>query len=321
MNSFQKLNVVFATLAIGTALSSAALADTLNWKCESKWGKDDQIGNMNYITPEKTLAATKLVTKGKAYQLGIETNRLTPAFPPRNYAVTVLTPNQVNGVSLGHTKLTYNDDLVMGWNGVGSQLDGLGHIGIDALYYNCLKGSDIGKVTGLTKLGVETVPPFATRGIVLDMVPLLGKDGIVPEGTAFNKAEIEAAMKRQGVKSIDKGDVVLFHTGWTRLIGKDDKRYGSVEPGLGVEGAKYLAGKGVAAIGADTWGLEVVPFEKDAGVFEVHQILLPINGIFILETMNTEELVKDKAWEFLFTLGPARLTGAVQAIINPVAIK
>jgi kynurenine formamidase len=94
-----------------------------------------------------------------------------------------------------------------------------------------------------------------------------------------------------------------------------------VEPGLGVEGAKYLAGKGVAAIGADTWGLEVVPFEKDVGVFEVHQILLPINGIFILENMNTEELVKDKAWEFLFTLGPARLTGAVQAIINPVAIK
>jgi kynurenine formamidase len=153
------------------------------------------------------------------------------------------------------------------------------------------------------------------------MVPLLGKDGIVPEGTAFNKAEIDAAMKRQGIKSIDKGDVVLFHTGWTSLIGKDDKRYGSVEPGLGVEGAKYLAEKGVAAIGADTWGLEVLPFEKNAGVFEVHQILLPMNGIFILENMNTAAMVKDQAWEFLFTLGPSRLTGAVQAVINPIAIK
>lgn len=85
--------------------------------------------------------------------------------------------------------------------------------------------------------------------------------------------------------------------------------------------AKYLAERGVAAVGADNWGVEVIPFEKDAGVFEVHQILLPMNGIYILENMNTEEMVKDKAWEFLFTLGPSRVTGAVQAIINPIAIK
>jgi kynurenine formamidase len=321
MKSMRKPIAVCGALTVAAVLSNPVAADTLGWKCESKWGKDDQIGNMNYITPEKTLAATKLITKGKAYQLGIETNRVTPAFPPRNYSVTVLQPNQVGGVSLGPTKLTYNDDIVMGWNGVGSQVDGLGHIGIDNVYYNCLKGADIGKVTGMTKLGIETLPPIATRGILLNMVPLLGKDGIVPEGTAFNKAEIDAAMKRQGIKSIEKGDVVLFHTGWTSLIGKDDKRYGSVEPGLGVEGAKYLAEKGVAAIGADTWGLEVLPFEKNAGVFEVHQILLPMNGIFILENMNTAAMVKDEAWEFLFTLGPSRLTGAVQAVINPIAIK
>jgi kynurenine formamidase len=74
-------------------------------------------------------------------------------------------------------------------------------------------------------------------------------------------------------------------------------------------------------VGADTWGVEVIPFEKNAGVFEVHQILIPMNGIYILENMETADMVKDQAWEFLFTLGPARLTGAVQAIINPIAIK
>ena len=138
---------------------------------------------------------------------------------------------------------------------------------------------------------------------------------------AFNKVEIEAAMKRQGVKSIEKGDVVLFHTGWTKLIGKDNKRYGAAEPGLGKDGASYLASLNVAAVGADTWGLEVIPFEKDVGLFEIHQILLAQNGIYILENMETAEMVKDKAWEFLFTLGPSRITGAVQAIINPIAIK
>ena len=316
-----------AKTRIGTLCAAGGLACTVavnamaeDWKCESKFGPNDQIGNANYITPEKTLAAIKLVTKGKAYALGIEANSKTPAYPPRYITVTVVQPGQQAGQTIGPHKLTYNDDMIIGWNGVGPQLDGFGHIGIDNIYYNCIKEADIGKITGLTKLGIETVPPIATRGVVLDMAGLMGVETI-KEGTAFNVAEIEAAMKRQGISSIEKGDVVLFYTGWLKLLGKDDKRYASVEPGLGRDGARYLAGKGVAAIGADTWAVEVIPFEKDAAPFEVHEILIPRNGVYILENMNTEELVKDKVSEFLFTLGPARLTGAVQAIINPIAIK
>ena len=315
-----RLTALCASLAFGAVLSTGALAHEQKDCKPSKWGKDDQIGNMNYVTAEKTLAATKLITKGKAYQLGIETNRTTPAFPPRNYAVTILQPNQVNGTSLGPTKLTYNDDIVMGWNGVGSQIDGFGHIGFDGVYYNCVHGEDFAKVTGLTKFGIETVPPIATKAIILDIAGLLGVE-TMKEGTPINVKEIEGAMKRQGIKSIEKGDIVIFHTGWLKILGKDDKRYGSVEPGLGKEGALYLVDKGVAAVGADTWGVEAVPFEPGVGVFEVHQILIQQNGIYILETMNVEPLVNDKAYEVFFTLGASRLTGAVQAIINPIAIK
>jgi kynurenine formamidase len=315
---FQLVGLVIGALAVLT-LTTSLPAQQPNC-VKSKFGPDDQIGNLNYVTPEKTLAATKLVTKGKAYRLGIETNKNTPAYPPRTFSITVLQPGQVGGVTLGPTKTTGNDDIITGWVGVGSQLDGLGHIGIDHVYYNCFKGTDFAQADGLKKLGIENVPAIATRGILLDMTAHLGSDP-VKEGTAFNRAEIEGAMKRQGISSIEKGDVVLFYTGWTKLIGKDNKRYNEGEPGLGVEGAKYLASLGVAAVGADTWGLEVVPFEKNAGVFEVHQILIPMNGIYILENINTEEMVKDKAWESLFTLGPSRITGAVQAIINPIAIK
>ena len=287
---------------------------------KSRFGPDDQIGNLNHVTPEKTLAATKLVTRGKAYRLGIETNKNTPAFPPRTFSVTILQPGQVAGTTLGPSKTSYNDDIITGWVGVGSQIDGLGHIGVDNVYYNCFKSAEFAQADGLKKLWIENVPAIATRGVLLDMAGLMGGDP-VKEGTAFNRAEIENAIKRQGIKPIEKGDVVLFYTGWAKLIGKDNKRYNAGEPGLGVDGAKYLASLGVAMVGADNWGLEVLPFEKNAGVFEVHQILLPLNGIYILENMNTEEMVKDKAWEFLFTLGPARITGAVQAIINPIAIK
>ncbi len=286
----------------------------------SKFGPADQIGNLNLVTPAKTLAATKLVTKGKTYRLGIETNKDTPAYPPRTFAVTIVQPGQNAGATLGPTKTSYNDDIINGWAGVGTQLDGLGHIGVDNLYYNCNRSIDFAMTDGLKKLGVEHVPAVATRGVLLDMAGYFNTD-ILKEGTAINRAEIEGAMKRQGIKAIERGDVVLFYTGWLKLLGKDNKRFGAGAPGLGRDGAKYLASLGVAIAGSDTWSFEVIPFEKDAGVFEVHQILIPLNGIHILENVNTEEMVSDQAWEFLFTLGPARITGGVQAIVNPIAIK
>jgi kynurenine formamidase len=103
--------------------------------------------------------------------------------------------------------------------------------------------------------------------------------------------------------------------------GGDPERFGSVEPGLGKTGAEYLAELGVIAVGADTWGLEAVPFEEGVGVFEIHQILLAQNGIYILENMNTSLLVEDEVNEFMFVLGQARIKGAVQMMVNPVAIR
>lgn len=308
-----------AALAMSTSAQAQAQAASPAGCLPSRWGADDQKGAANQLSPQKTLEAAKLIKRGKSIRMGIETNSKTPAFAPRSFSITVLTPGQEYGGTLGDTKTNYNDDIIMGWVGIGSQLDGLGHIGIDGTYYNCNRGKDFVSAGGLKKLGIEQVPAIATRAVILDMVGLTGKNP-VPEGTAFNKAEIEAAMKRQNTKPIERGDVVIFYTGWTQLIGKDDKRYGSVEPGLGVEGAHYLASLGVVAVGADTWGLEVLPFEKPNEIFHVHQILLARNGIYILENVTAEDAVKDGVYEGFFTLGPSRVTGAVQAIINPILV-
>jgi kynurenine formamidase len=312
-------------MLLGTIVVAAGLVsfesraeEAPGW-CKSKWGPDDERGAANLLTPKLAANAAKLVKHGKVYTLGVETNSKTPAFAPRSWALLIAQPGQAGGIGLGPTKTTYNDDIYMGWVGTGTQIDGLGHIGIDNVYYNCFKNSDFAQANGLKKLGVEKIPNFVTRGIVLDMSAYFGK-AIVPEGTAFNRREIDEAAARQGVE-IRKGDVVLFHTGWLSLVGKDDNRFISGEPGLGKEGAAYLASKEVLAVGADTWALEVIPFEPGAGVFEVHQILIPKNGIYILENINSDELVRDKAWEFMFVLGTSRITGGVQGIINPTAIR
>ena len=314
---------MFKTVFLAAAVLSAGVlpASAQDWY-PSKWGADDEIGAANLITPDSVLAASKLVTTGKTYNLGIVVDSKTPAFPPRSLSVTVLQPNQVSTTGLGPTKTTYNDDIFMGWLGIGPQIDGLGHIGIDHVYYNGHKDSDFAKADGLSKLGLEKLPPLVSRGVLLDMAGYFGVD-LVQEGTPYTREDIIGAAEKQGVE-IRKGDTVLFHSGWLNLIdgpAPDPKRYGSTEPGLGKTGAEYLVSLEVMAVGADTWGLEAVPFEPGVGVFEIHQILIPRQGIFILENMDTRELVGDQAWEFMFVLGVSRLRGAVQMIINPTAIR
>ena len=304
------------------ALTGAASAPAKDWR-DSAWGPDDEIGAANHINPQSVLAASKLIKTGKTYNLGIIVDSDTPAFAPRSLSVSVLQPNQIESEGLGANGMTYNDDIFMGWLGIGSQIDGLGHIGIRHEYYNGHKAADFAKTDGLTKLGIEKIPPLVTRGVLLDMARFYGQE-IVKEGTAYTRADIIAAAEAQGVE-LRRGDTVLFHSGWLNLLdgpAEDRERYVSVEPGLGNSGAEYLAEIGVVAVGADTWGLEAVPFEKGAeGVFSVHQILIPQNGIYILENMETRALIKDGVQEFMFVLGPARLRGAVQMIVNPIAIR
>ena len=286
----------------------------------SKWGANDEIGAANYLNAAVALQASKLVKTGKVYSLGITVSTTTPAYPPRTCSIYIVQPGQTGSADgLGPTHTTYNDDILNCWTGIGTQLDGLGHIGVGDRYYNGLKWGEFATIGGLKKLGADTVPPMVTRGVMLDMAAHYGVD-VVKEGTAFNRAEIDAVAKKQGIE-IRQGDVVIFHTGWLSLIEKDAKRYASVEPGLGREGARYLVSKGVVAVGADTWAVEAIPFEQGAGVFEVHQILLPMSGTYILENINTAELAKDKAYEFLFVLGQNKYQGSVQSMINPIGIR
>jgi kynurenine formamidase len=285
----------------------------------SAFGADDTLGAANRLSPEGVLAAVKLVKTGKVYRLGVETGRASPAYPPRSYDITILQLDDGTGVPAGSNKLTGNDDLINTWVGIGSQLDGLGHVGIDHVYYNGVHAKDFVKVPGLTKFSISDIPPIVTRGVVLDFVALKGK-GMLSAGTALNSAEIKAAATAQGV-TLQKGDVVILHTGWLAMSTQDPVAFIKAEPGLGIDGAKYLAEIGVVAVGADTFGVEVIPHETAGQAFPVHQELIPKNGIYILENMDTRELIKDKAYEFLFVLGQPRFVGAVQAIINPVAIR
>ena len=305
---------------IWLAAAVAAMPALADEACQpSRWGADDEIGNANLITAASVLKAAHLIKTGKVYSLGITIGADTPAFPPRGLSITVVQPNQQESAR-PFGAMTYNDDIFTGWLGIGPQLDGLGHLGDDGEYYNCNKARDFSLITGLTKLGIEKVPPIVARGIVLDMAGHFEAD-FLEAGRHFSVEDVKAVAERQGTP-VQEGDVVLFHTGWTEAkLQSDPQAWAAGGPGISEEVATYLASSNVVAAGADTWGLDVVPSQHPDRPFQGHITLLKENGIYILETMNTGPLVRDGAFEFLFVLGQAKVRGAVQMIINPVAIR
>ncbi|MGB1439451.1 MAG: cyclase family protein, partial [Luminiphilus sp.] len=245
-----------------------------------------------------------------------------PAYPPRYTQLQVVQPNQQFGQTMAPAvgwEASANDDLVQMWLGTGPQLDGLGHMGEAGVFYNCNRGEDFSLITGLTRLDTSQVPPIVTRGVVIDMAKHFGVESL-SAGQAISSTALKSAMTEQGVE-VTPGNVILIHTGWTdAMLQSNPEVWGSTIPGITNEAAEFLASLEPVAVGADTWGLGAVPPAEGDRVFYDHVVLLRDNGIYILETMDTGPLARQSVTEFMFVLGQARLKGAVQMIINPVAL-
>jgi kynurenine formamidase len=305
-------SLVAAVFLAATSSPVVAQHSGADWY-PSKYGPKDEIGAANLITPEVTLEAVKLVTTGKSYPLAVVMDKHMPVFRHRSFNLYT-----VQAGPLGPNKLTFIDELVNAWTGVGTQMNGPGHVGIGGVYYNGHDASNILTMEGVTKLGLEKVPPIVTRGVVLDMTEHFGQRTIAA-GTEFTVADIKAVLAKEGI-TLRKGDVVLFNTGWLELIGKDDEKFLSAAPGIGVAAAEWLAAQGIVAFGGDTWCSELYP-AKDGKVFPVNQLLLAKHGIYNLELTDTRMLIRDRVYEFLFVLGQPLYKGTTQVNVNPVAIR
>jgi kynurenine formamidase len=299
-------------------LASAAgvtLAQPGNWY-PSHWGAMDQRGAANRITPAKVLEAKNLITTGTVYQLGHVYDAAMPMFGTRHFSLKI---PQTFG-PMGTNRTMYHDELVSAEIGqVGTQFDGLGHIGVGDLFYNGNDRADFSKPDGLTKLGIENVGALVTRGVLVDVAAFKGVARL-EGGYEITLADLRGALERQRTE-VRAGDVVLFHTGWGQLWGTDNAAFGANAPGPGLEAAQYLVDREVVVVGADTWSMEVVPNPNPDLQFPVHQLLIPRNGIYIFENLLTDELARDRVYEFAFFFAPLRMKGATGSPGNPVAIR
>ncbi len=229
----------------------------------SEWGADDQRGAANRLTPARVVEASKLIRTGKVYSLGRLYEHGMPSPGKRHFSLTI--PGRPTGGPDGQNRLVYNDDLFSGEIGqVGTQLDGLGHVGVrmrgDDYFYNGFRLSEFGTAYGLEKLGIEKVGVFFTRGVLVDVARFRG----VPRmkaGEVITVKDLEGALKAQKVK-VGAGDVVLLRTGHGRLWMKENEAFLKGEPGIGMAAGRWLAERKIVLVGSDTWATEVVPPEN-----------------------------------------------------------
>jgi kynurenine formamidase len=286
----------------------------------SRYGADDQRGAANLMTPARALAATRLIHSGEVLQLGRLYQREMPNFPHRSfhYAIPAGAPPE------GENQRVGREDFFAGTLGqVGTQLDGLGHVGVRLpagdTFYNGVSGAEMDHPEGLRRLGVEQVGVFFTRGVLVDL-PAHCRCERLAAGTAITAAMLQGALAAQGL-TLQVGDAVLLRTGHGQLWMVDNQAYNQGEPGLELGAAQWLIAQQPCLVGADNWGIEVHPPLDAQRPIEVHQWMITKHGIYFLENLDLEEAARQRCHEFAFIFAPLRLKGGVGSPGNPIAVR
>ena len=305
-------------------------ASVRNW---GRWGPDDEIGTLNYITPRCIAEASRLVTSGRVFALGIPLQREGPQSGTRARFNPIHTmfrdggdqPRDAAGVKEMQGYGGSDDWIVMPLQCV-TQWDSLAHVFDSGKMYN---GYDASLVTssGAARNSIDkTKDKIAGRGVLLDVPRAKGVPRLEP-GYAITVEDLEETAAREGVE-VRSGDILLVRTGFMSAY-LDVGSWGQFDldpsPGLSVYTAPWLHAREVAAIACDNYAVEVRPSELPGFRTPFHICAIPNMGLTLGEIFFLEELAADCAadgrYAFLLVAPPLPVTRAVGTPINPYAIK
>ena len=313
--------VTVSVTSLVVMIAGAAPAAAQSWsppppdeRCPSKWGAGDERGAANHMGPETVLKAARLIRTGRVIELGQVLNGSMP-LGARHFDVYM----KPTGPNVGSNRRGSNEELVVAEMGqVGTQFDGFTHQTIGDSLYNCFDMNETMTRTGFTRLGVENVGTLMTRGVLIDVAALKGVD-MLPDRYEITVDDLQQALDRQDV-ALEPGDAVLIHTGWGVLWDTDAERFMATNPGIGVAAAQWLVEQDPMLLGADNQPVEVSPNPDPELSLPIHQIMLAVNGIHLVERMRLDELAAAGVHEFAFVVQPLKIEGATGSTVVPVAI-
>jgi kynurenine formamidase len=304
-----------------------------NW---GRWGDDDQLGTLNYITPEIRRRAAALVTDGItvscAWDLSTMPQEGDMFGPVHRFMVMtgegladphrVQPPHPIEGVD-GSRFAGAAEYMGFVFHGVNvTHVDALSHVFWDRKTYNGGAAELVNAMFGATNLAVTGMSRgVVTRGVLVDVPAVRGVDWLEP-GEGVHPEDLEAAEARQGVR-IGEGDAVLLRTGYARRkreVGPVPVHEG--QPGWHAAALPWLHERRVAAIGCDT-AQDVVPSGYLQMPLPVHIVGMVAMGLCLIDNCDLEELAATcsrlSRYEFLLTIAPLRLSGGTGSPANPLA--
>jgi kynurenine formamidase len=312
-----------------------------NW---GRWGPNDELGTLNFITATKVQEAAQLVRHGKIFPLGIPFDDRGPQgnTPFRTNPIHHMTVDggdgrafaeRVLGLDLagaGHVTnlyenglLRFNDDFISMPLQCASQWDALSHVYYEEQLYNGYPADTVTSF-GAARVGIDKVQSkgIVSRAVLLDVARAREVTTIEADAPSIFPDELESVAGAQGVE-IRSGDILLVRTGWwTEFARSRDRSKGW--NGLSWRCAEWLHAHEVAAVAADNIAVEGGTQDLDLPL-AFHMLCLRDMGMMLGEIWDLDALAVDCAedgvYEFQLIASPLRVTGGVGSPVNPLAIK
>jgi len=304
-----------------------------NW---GRWGADDEVGALNFLTSEEVLRGVKAVKQGKVFMLGVPVARPggDPIYPGRGQTTRTMAMDKGHYMN-GHAHafpggMEYADDVIFMYLQGTTQYDALGHVWYDNKLYN---GYDAQTTIGaLRKCSVEKIANRGVvgRGILLDVARYKGVAHLkANEGITIDDLLKTAEMQKS---PIEKHDILLIHTGWLKRFydeGSDAffPNKSMSEPGLAYspELVKWFHEMEIPSFGTDTVASEQTMHPESKTMIPLHAALLRNLGVVFNEIDwlydLAEDCAKDGQYTFMFVGAPLKVVGGAGSPVNPTAIK
>ncbi len=317
-----------------------------NW---GRWGPDDELGTLNFITPETVKRAARCVRQGKIFPLGVDFGPDGPhgASGIRRNPMHFMTVDGGDADAIKYLAtwdahkaremvpryqagpMRFNDDWIVMPLQAATQWDALSHVYYDGLMYNGVPAAAVTSM-GATKNSVDKVDRkgIVSRGVLLDVARYRGLPHLPPNSPIYPE-ELDAVAAREGI-SLESGDVVLVRTGWWREFLRvrgtpQAQQWAMGSPGLSWRCAEWLWKHEAAAVACDNLAVEVLPPEIPGMPLALHLLCLREMGLMLGEMWDFEALAEDCSqdgvYEVHLVAQPLRIIGAVGSPINPIALK
>lgn len=286
------------------------MADLSNW---GRWGKDDQRGTLNLITPSVAREALKLAREGVSVSLAHTIDKVPAPDSPRPLGQTLTLDGAGHAMDL--YTIWYHGSVI-------THIDALCHYSFQGKIYNGFDKANIKEGPGCPQNGIENQKHgILTRGILVDMPLMKGVPYLEP-GAPVTVADLEAWEKFARLK-IRSGDALFLRTGrWAQRAEQGAWNVAARAGGFHGSVLPWLKQRSVALLGNDAV-TDVQPSGIQGSPRPIHQVAIVAMGLPLIDVMDLEAVAKEaaarKRWEFLLTAAPVPVLGGTGFPLNPIA--